>query len=237
MKLPKWPRLYVAGDPVTPEQADLILVRTNGPRFHTNDEKWNDMVARTFGLPIEGRVTHEEEEEVIRRFGMLDINHLNNGRISSTYAGGPNGWCDWDGTIGCVEGHLHCKWPSVTDVFSEWNMLARAFPFLRLTAQLTTDGWEDGGDGTTRRVLVQWEVKGGMVHMVTPGPLVHPVPLSVTNDAAEWAERQKVLDAYYARRDEAKRKGLRFKEANPFYQERGVTWARLKTAVERARVQ
>ena len=234
--LPKWPRLYVAGGPVTEEQADLILVRTNGLWLHSNDEKWNGMVASTFGLPDSRTATFEEEEAVARRLGMVDVHYLRNDRISTCAASGPNGWCDWDGTIGCAEGSVHSKWPSVTDLFSEWNAIARAFPFLRLTAQITTDGWEDGGDGTTRRVLYQWEVAKGVASMVTPTPLLHPVPLEITDYETWSAAETAKSDAYFDRRDEAKRKGLRFTEQHPFFQERGVTWARLKTAVERCKV-
>lgn len=234
--LPKWPRLYVAGDPVTEEQADLILVRTNGLWLFSNDEKWNRSVNKTFGLPEDRTATFEEEQAVARRLGVLDVHYLRNDRISTCAASGPNGWCDWDGTIGCAEGSMHSKWPSVTDLFGEWNIIARAFPFLTLTAQVTTDGWEDGGDGTTRRVLYQWELSKGVASMVTPTPLLHPIPMEIT-DYEEWSRIEAAKsDAYFDRRDAAKAKRQRFTETHPFFRERGVTWARLKTAVNRCKV-
>lgn len=236
MKLPKWPRLYVTGEPVTPEQADLIIIRTTElMMLHTDDETWDRMVARTFGIELDDSryPTHEERERVMKSLGMLDLGYLNanTNRISTVSTNGPSGWCDWDGTIGWADGGLTGKWPHIDEVWAEWNQVARAFPFLRLTAQLTSDGWENGGDGTARVPLVQWEVSDGVVSMVTPGPLLHPVP--VEEDVTDAWERR--VDGFLEKRDAVRRRGWGFEPVNN--EERGVTWERLKTAVERARTE
>jgi hypothetical protein len=233
VKLPKWPRLYVAGETLTEEQADLVIIRTSDVMgLSGNDESWRRMVLRTFGVTVEedGYPSFEEVEAVRKRYGMMDLQYLGTDRISSCHADGANGWCDWDGTIGCADGHLHSKWPHIDEVFAEWNTIARAFPFLHLTAQLTTGGWErPDDDGTRRDVLAQWEVERGVVRMVSPGPLLHPVP----PEDNSWEVRQ---EEYLARRDAVRRRGWGFEPVSNVFPERGTTWARLKAAVERARV-
>jgi hypothetical protein len=229
--LGKWPRLYVSGQKVAPEQADLILIRTADVMgLVVNDETWGRMVYRTLGVPVDGGgyPSYEEREAAEKRFGMLGLAYLGNERIATCHADGPNGWCDWDGSIACADGGLHSKWPTVDGLFSEWNRIARAFPFLRLTAQVTTAEW--GDDGTTRTPLYQWEVADGVARMVEVGPLLHPIP----PESSTWETK---MENYLTRRDAVRRRGWGFEpHRNAIFPERGVTWERLKTAVERARV-
>jgi len=163
----KWPRLLVVGLPVTEEQADLILVRTTHLPPFTNDKAWERVITTALadvGAPPEPAYTAGSDvrlawyrafREWEQRAGILSLGYLHNDRIASAWIGGPHGWCDWDGTIGCGTSNIG-KWPSTEEVTDDWAAIARAFPFLDLTAQLL----EDEGEG---QLCGQWRVRGGQV--------------------------------------------------------------------------
>jgi len=77
----------------------------------------------------------EASEKNRETYKVLDLYYLTNERIMSCWIGGPNGWCDWDGTIGCNNKNIG-KWPDVEAVAAEWGLIAEAFPFLNLRCQL-----------------------------------------------------------------------------------------------------
>ncbi|WP_106239822.1 hypothetical protein [Nonomuraea fuscirosea] len=111
--LTKWPRLLVVGEPVTREQASEILVRTDDWFLSTNDRAWKAAVeglAAEYGMPAEPPFSADIEtkksawagkREWRQRVGVLQLEYLGNARIASPWIGGPKGWCDWDGRIGC----------------------------------------------------------------------------------------------------------------------------------------
>lgn len=171
----KWPRLLVVGQPVTPEQADDILIRTNRWGWiSTNDRQWEqiiDIVAfQITGRPMRpnsqwlttaaerteaNRTYHEKTRAWEERHGILRLNYLSNAQIASAWIGGPHGWCDWNGQIGCDNYNLG-KWPSDDDITEDWTAIAEAFPYLDLTAQCL----EDEGEGDP---AAQWRVHAGTV--------------------------------------------------------------------------
>ena len=172
--LTKWPRLTVVGEPVTEDQADEILIRTNNwDWIGCNDKAWKQMVetcAGVFGFPPEPSWAEEFETRVDRmrdhsyklgefkeRMGILELSYLDNCRIESSWIGGPKGWCDWDGTIGTRNYNIG-KWPSHEEVLADWEKIAQAFPYLRLNAQL----WPDEGEGGSLPA-VQYNVRDGQV--------------------------------------------------------------------------
>ncbi|MGW4731774.1 hypothetical protein ACWEQC_21870 [Streptomyces shenzhenensis] len=162
--LTKWPRLLVTGEPITPEQADEVLIRTANPwLLQVNDRAWNATVARVFDLDATeyGHATAESTRAAVERYGFLDLTLIYNSRIGSSWIGGPHGWCDWDGRIGCSNYNIG-KWPDVEDVTEDWELIARTFPYLDLTAQLVTD--EGAG-----HVAAQWRVKDGTAELRAPG--------------------------------------------------------------------
>jgi hypothetical protein len=164
----KWPRLIVAGAPVTEAQADEILIRTAALYYlHCNDHEWDHIVARIVfrderaaehDFPFQRALKRAEE---LRN---LNLEYLDNYRISSSWIGGPRGWCDWDGHIGTANYNIG-KWPSIEEVGSEWSQIAAAFPYLDLTAQLISDGTAD-------QVCGQWRVKNGVATEEPPGALL-----------------------------------------------------------------
>ncbi|MFI0934644.1 hypothetical protein ACH4RG_23340 [Streptomyces sp. NPDC021019] len=166
-ELTKWPRLLVAGSPVTPEQADEILVRTaNLYLLDGNDKEWTHLVYRALGL-APGRyanATTESIQAVTEELDVLPLTWLYTSRIASSWIGGPHGWCDWDGCIGASTYNIG-KWPEHESVLADWSTIAEAFPFLDLTAQLLADE----GEGAT---VAQWRVREGRATEEQPGDLV-----------------------------------------------------------------
>jgi hypothetical protein len=185
IQLIKWPGCDVDGMPVTPTQAMEILVRTNGTYFSTNDREFEQDVERIFYAAIpkpewdnEWWITPEpvskptEEhrsywfkmrhriEEYCKQMGILNLEYLKNQRVCSSFIGGPHGWCNWNGNI-FQRGINIGKWPSTTEVYEEWQMIAAAFPYLNLTCRLLSHeaGYAEGNPG----IAVVYEVKDGQV--------------------------------------------------------------------------
>lgn len=176
--LTKWPRLLVAGDPVTREQANEILIRTDDWRPAVNDQVWESAtkhLAAEYGMPIEPtgggiealRASWAAMRAWRKRMGVLRLQHLGNARIASSWIGGPHGWCDWDGRIGCSTYNVG-KWPTVEELTSDWEAIAAAFPYLKLHAQAVTAE----GEG---EVAATWAVRDGRAALVEPVDLVTPV--------------------------------------------------------------
>lgn len=172
--LTKWPRLLVVGAPVTPEQAEEILIRTaNLYLLAVNDQAWNAYVTQTFGLapgPY-GTATSDSIRAVTEELDMVPLTLLYTSRISSSWIGGPHGWCDWEGRIGTTTYNVG-RHPDRETVLAEWALIAAAFPFLDLTAQLLAD------EGTGP-VVGQWRVVNGRATEEPVGlPTAEPTDLS-----------------------------------------------------------
>lgn len=163
----KWPLMAVVGEPVTEEQADDILIRTADWWMpFANDKEYLHQVqavAAEFGYPPD--VPHGEDRLPTfmdrlkwgETVGMLsNIEYLRTHRIFNS-----NGWCDWDGTIGCKYGIG--KWPSTGELTEQWTVIAEAFPFLTLTAQVFDEprnGLEDWP------LCGEWRIAGGIATYV-----------------------------------------------------------------------
>lgn len=167
--LPKWPALIVVGNSVNTEQAEEILIRTSGLYCYTNDKEYSDQLASIFNLEIKkyGQPEYKSLMRQRERFRILDLEYLVNERICSCWVGGPYGWCDWDGTIGCLN-HNIGKWPDVKTVLNEWRLIARTFPYLNLRCQLLDKEacFEDG------KPLVEYVVANGKVEVKLPTELL-----------------------------------------------------------------
>lgn len=162
-ELTKWPRLLVAGQPITEEQANEILVRTMPYSLFTNDRDWERQVCEVLGVdldPKHGMTNHESLKAARESLRCLDLHYLENWRIASSWIGGPKGWCGWDGTIGCANYNIG-KWPSVEDVTEDWLAIAAEWPFLDLRAQLVPD------EGEADAPAVEWLVRDGAVTTMT----------------------------------------------------------------------
>lgn len=156
-----------------------------------NNHQYNSLVRKLVGMPLDyhdrpyekfpgddapqevkdaffakRRAENEEDRKVQeafdRRWRPLRTSYVHNSWLSSSFIGGPYGWCHPDGEIGYVDNVG--KWPSVEDVYKDWVVLAEAFPFLDIGITLY-DG-ESCEDGT--RPLVSMRVKDGKATLVDP---------------------------------------------------------------------
>jgi len=139
--LPKWPAMVVHGDPVTPEQAGNIIVRTESWYISSNDQDWARQVYEAIGISTNGdrhwvQPNYKDLDRFKADIGYVgEVDYLANDRIASAWVGGPHGWCDWNGHIGSDNYNIG-KWPGAEDVFREWSAIAAAFPYLNLRCQL-----------------------------------------------------------------------------------------------------
>lgn len=227
MDLTKWPRLLVVGESITPTQANEVLIRTCQPAYlSSNDKMWDAVVREVMGfaddtppreLYEDGRANERWEwlrerwnhnNKRTRDLGIIGLEYLYTSRISSSWIGGPHGWCSWDGKIGCSNYNIG-KWPSVQEVTNEWRDIAEALPFLDLTAQLITD--EGAGE-----LAVEWRVKGGVVTVNLEPQTVLSVP-DLDEDRSERLADVKAIAMY----------GATFMD-----RERGTSRERLEAAVK-----
>lgn len=165
LPLPKWPAIAVVGEKVTPYQAQEIIIRTGGFHFFTNDEEFEDQILEAIGVRKEGWSKNwDDMEKADKKYQVLpEVNYLRSSRVASAYVGGPNGWINWDGTI--FENNKNIgKYPSVEEVYREWQAIARAFPYLDLQCQLFDGEYCESGI----KPVVQYNVKGGKVKMSIP---------------------------------------------------------------------
>jgi hypothetical protein len=192
--LPKWPQMYVNGTPVSVEQAKDIIRRTDTfftDGYGGNNREYDRWVRQTVGMapsysdrPFEKypddsapqaekdaffakRKAEADADRVIyeafqRRWRPLRTSYVHNSWVSCSFIGGPHGWCHPDGEIGFVDNIG--KWPSVSEVLKDWQVLAEAFPFLSIGVTLY-DG-ESSEDGT--RPLVSLKVLEGKATLVDP---------------------------------------------------------------------
>jgi hypothetical protein len=180
----KWPALIVMGKKVTPEQAMEILIRTDSWWFSGNDHHLEKQLKEIAGLYLDKdncedwRTAHDLDQVVKEAHGVLDLEYLTNARIVSSWVGGPHGWCDWNGNIFCNNYNIG-KWPSVKEVYEEWEKIAAAFPYLDLRCQLMN--CETSEDDP--QPVVEFVVFGGKVHLVEPEALMLPPAFDIAGAA------------------------------------------------------
>lgn len=180
ISLTKWPGLIVIGKSIAPLQAQEVLIRTNS-YFSTNDSDFlyqilelyygrkgkKSFSAFSFFENKDGKTDWEEyrqiEQETQQKYGVLDLNYLDNSRVVSCWIGGPKGWCNWDGTIYSTSYNIG-KWPSVEEVYDDWVLIAKTFPFLELTSYLLSG--ESGEVGSVP--VIEFKVKDGRVKILKP---------------------------------------------------------------------
>lgn len=255
--LGKYPIVVAVGDPLTREQTNEVMLRTN--RWHIlscNDNPWNDMVACILGLDDQLNANLREYAngsldwdwcyawDLIEAFGgsigALKLFALDNESIMTSCADGPCGWLDWSGQIRArySEGS---KWTTPEEVEADWRDIAETFPFLRLRAQLLSGGYCAAlPEGT---VGAEWIIANGTVTRVEHSgkPLIRserwwqkPPSRWYEFDWWDWKIATPFTEAYYWLRRHAPR---RWPVVDPWqarmkWHERCVSAARLIEAVD-----
>ena len=144
-RLPKWPQMLVTGTPVTQEQAIEIILRTDDFFFwhNGNNHEFIKAADKVLGMPREPEYQEgydasmeyaDKMDEYRKQRKCISSTYITNCWISSSYIGGPHGWCHPDGNIGFADNVG--KWPSVEEVKEDWDKVAAAFPFLELEVTL-----------------------------------------------------------------------------------------------------
>jgi len=169
--LPKWPAIRVIGKSVTTAQAKEIIFKCDD--FLTdcwgysggNNQDFKNWYREASGLVFMKDSDEETEDKFYESLGILapKLEYLGIDLASSCYVGGPTGWCNVDGTI-ALESKNVGKWPSVAEVFVEWQMIAEAFPFLDLTCTLYSGEYME----EDIKPLVTYVVKDGAVTIEEP---------------------------------------------------------------------
>lgn len=191
--LPKWPQMLVTGKPVSIDQAKEIIFLTDD--FFTNasdysggnDHEFNRNYRKLAGLNQlqvekrypEGHAYNDADwgrmYAMRNAIGVLSLEYIGNDWASSSFIGGPHGWCHPDGTISF--GDNVGKWPSIEEVLDEWVGVARAFPFLDLHVTLMSgESCEDSDPVINIRVI------NGTATLEAPDDSVHN---NITNRSAE----------------------------------------------------
>lgn len=187
VNLPKWPGLIVKGKSVTKDQAKEILIRTDNFGFYCNDRKWektinrlifghflgvnslNEELKKEFNLNNRLEVYDFKEELYIKKYRRIqDLCYLNNHRIASSWIGGTYGWCSWDGKIECNNYNIG-KWPDAIEVYNEWVIIAKEFPFLNLKCQLLNS---EISEDCEKIPVIEFEIKKGKVRAYKPKKLL-----------------------------------------------------------------
>lgn len=207
--LPKWPQLVVTGETVTREQTYEILIRTSGLYFGCNDQEWEQFCREACGYPnderdawykLTGKPFHdamdaffEKEQTVREQLGILSLNYLGNHQIASAFVHGPYGWLGWDGRIGCHAFNIG-KWPDTVEVFNEWAMIAKEWPFLTLTSQLFNKEHVEEGGGP----VVEYRVREGVVTAHLPD---RALTSQISGVATEGLENAMTAILYHRQRE------------------------------------
>lgn len=170
ISLPKWPQCIINGESISEEKALEIIRRTDifFLGYGGNNRLFNEEANRICRIPQIDKCNFDlydkERKEFEQSWNFLYLNYLRNDWISSSFIGGPHGWCNPDGELAFCNNIG--KWPDVEDVYNDLTILGREFPFLNLTCSLM-DGEECEEDTKT---LVSMQLKEGKVEILNPIP-------------------------------------------------------------------
>ncbi|MFE0472668.1 hypothetical protein ACFW2V_13735 [Streptomyces sp. NPDC058947] len=210
-KLPKWPTLQVVGQDVGPDLGREICLRTASlsSLYPLGVNDWSRSVSSVLGVSVddEGFPFHEDLRRVEEDLDTLDLTYLGNDRVSATRSSLLSGWCDWDGTIGTMGSHLGDKWPTLEKLNQELKLIARTWPQLKMTVQLSSYKTPDRFDEL--HPFLTWFVEGGKVFLRSqPGARLLPVRMPEIDPWNPPAEADQLVDIETLRRaiNEAKEK-------------------------------
>ena len=161
----KWPQMLTTGEQVTEEQAFEIIRRTdtfitdpNGG-FGNNEQlvsRMRQMLGLQSYIDLEAewhrRNVHKNlqgngssywtsgwdlREVISGSLGNIPTSYIHNTWASSSYIGGPGGWCHPDGVINFSM--QVGKWPTLDEVVGDWARMLDAFPFIKVNVSMYDD--------------------------------------------------------------------------------------------------
>jgi len=104
----------------------------------------------------------EKRELWEEKWQRVKTTYVFNDWISSCFVGGPHGWCHPDGKISFADNVG--KWPAAEEVYNDWVLLSKEFPFLE--AEVTLMDSEAGE--LNIKPVVSMLIRNGTVELVDP---------------------------------------------------------------------
>ena len=170
--LSKWPQMIVTGTTLPEEQALEIIRRTD--RFFSwpsgNNHPFIKEAVQAVKMPQRPKGDDADtlqqywsaDEAWKKKWGLIETEYVTNSWVSCSFVGGPHGWCHPDGTIGFADNVG--KWPSVEEIYNDWALLAKEFPFLELEVTLMDrESCEESA-----QPVVSMLIRNGAVELVDP---------------------------------------------------------------------
>jgi len=133
----KWCPILIRGRKVSTNVVREVLIRTM-PYFSTNDRDWLEEVCGASDIEITEYGTTDPQGwfEFEKSISHMELEYLRNSQIMSSYIYGPNGWMNWDGSIGYRHHQNIGKWPETSAVLKEASRLAKMWPMLDMHIQI-----------------------------------------------------------------------------------------------------
>lgn len=94
-------------------------------------EAWEQLRKRIPGYNCTSQIKSALTEEL----GTVATEYVGNSWLSTAYIGGPHGWMSPSGVIH-HDGHNWGKWPSVSEIVRDWEVLLEAFPYIEVVNTL-----------------------------------------------------------------------------------------------------
>lgn len=184
--LPKWPQMIVTGEKLTIEQAMEIIRRTDSFFNYQsgNNRNFIKKAIEVLEIPQDNksnsdfkRDNGEVDFELYRKYldsyyeksnlwkekwRYIYTEYVKNDWISSSFIKGAHGWCHPDGTI-YYDDNVG-KYPEVQEIYNEWSLLAKEFPFLKVGITLM-DG-EECEHNTSP--IVSMKIENSVVTLIDP---------------------------------------------------------------------
>jgi hypothetical protein len=206
----KWPQMLTSGKRVTLEQAFEIIRRTDTMITDPdggfgNNKRYVDAARRVMGMQpwfdlqkewMAMNPTNPSGEktwwwdmgwalrEIIKKsLGHIETEYVHNTWCSSSYIGGPYGWCHPNGIISYTANIG--KWPSLDEVIVEWEDLAEAFPFIDLAVSLKNH--EEGyvTEGVEPVATSNFRVANGKIEFLDSDKGLHETNMLGNGDAVD----------------------------------------------------
>jgi hypothetical protein len=161
LPLPKYGKMLVTGTPVTPEQALEIIFRTD--------------YVHQFGEYGDERFPIGEAKQHL----VVEAWHARMDWFNSYSGGGGWGWLRPDGQISY--GGNFSRMAEVEEIYADWKLVAKAFPFLEVNITLFNDEagteakpfwrnsyWLGEYESLEFRPMVSMQIKAGKIKLVDP---------------------------------------------------------------------
>ena len=173
----KWPCCIVTGREVSDSQAMEMIWRLDNSmnssymEYMGNDTDFRNWFKKIMNAPTDkvdyGNTQGEDLRNAINThyencrkmnqiLGLIETNYFNTSWICSSYIYGPHGWIHPNGYIGFSDNIG--KWPTVEEVWDDWEIIAKAFPFLNVDVTIM-----DGEDGYYHNSVFSLHIEQGKI--------------------------------------------------------------------------